>query len=242
MLLLNFKTVLLDLNIPAEYLSFHNPMLSIPSPSQLDFDIFTPTFADPTECRSFTFLLRDPNPVIPFKLKDHLISCFFTHYHRHHPILLLPDFFELCYPVCRHPSYLMNAIYAFGSIYSRHPVILNGETSRTITTTTLGNSFARVASKQLREVVIDDLDDNERPNYIIACILLSIYQMGMNFDQKRDHFSGMQANNPHFFNIIFLVFRYSMLLQLKNKYVIHAYIPFISFLSLLKILLLFFFF
>jgi len=189
-LFIKSSNAFLDLNIPEDYLSSINSTQSTPFPS-LDFDVFTPTFIHPiSECRSYTFLPRDPNPVVPSRLKDHLLSCFFTHFHRHYPILLLPDFFESCYPVCRHPSYLMYAIYAFGSIYSRHPVVLNGESSTKTTTTTLGNSFARMAAKELRKIVIEDLDDNERPSYIIASYLISTYQMGMKFDQKASNYSG----------------------------------------------------
>jgi len=62
----------LDLNVPEDYLSFINSAQSTTCPS-FGFDILTPNFADPTEYRSFTFLPKDQNPVIPFKLKDHLI-------------------------------------------------------------------------------------------------------------------------------------------------------------------------
>ena len=176
------------MNVPEEYLSFIKPGQSTTTPSY-DFDVFSPTFIHPTsECRSYTFLPQDPNPVIPPSLKDHLLSCFFTHFHRHFPMLLLPDFFELCYPICQHPSYLMNAIYAMGSVFSRHPAIVKREIDITRATTTLGNNFARMAGKQLGAIFIDDLDDIERPSYIIAGILLTTYQLGMNFNHIRDFF------------------------------------------------------
>jgi len=168
--------------MPEEYLSFINSAQSTTCPS-FDFDILTPNFADPAECRSFTFLPRDQNPVIPFKLKDHLISCFFTHFHRYCPMLLLPEFFELCYPVCQHPAYIMNAIYAIGSIYSRHPAIVNGECNYTPTrATNLGKSFARITAEELNQVMIKDLNEDELPNYMIASILLCIYENGMNLN------------------------------------------------------------
>jgi len=177
------------LNIPPEYLSFINPTQSTSFPS-FGFDVFTPTFDDPTECRSFTFLPQDPNPVVPFKLKDHLLSCFFTHYHRHYPMLLLPDFFELCYPICHHPSYLMNAIYAVGSIFSRHPIILNGDSNTKMTAATLGKRFARMAGKELREIKIEDLNDNDTASYIIASILLCSFENGMDFDKNANNSYG----------------------------------------------------
>jgi len=186
------------LYIPPEYLSFINPTKSIPSPSFAS-DIFTPTFADPTECRSFTFLPLDPNPVVPFRLKDHLLSCFFTHFHRHYPILLLPDFFELCYPVCRHPSYLMNVIYAMGSVFSRHPAIVKDISNITTATTTLGNSLARIAATELRQISIEDLDDNERPGFIIATLLVCVYENSMNIDNR---FNNPSSTSRHFLNHI----------------------------------------
>jgi len=101
----------------------------------------------------------------------------------------------------------MNVIYAFGSIFSRHPAILNRERNG-MTTTALGNSFARKAATELDQIVVEELVENEIPSYIIASILLRFYENSMNFYQKKNSSFGKLRYFYQFLKFVILHFFY----------------------------------
>jgi len=87
----------------------------------------------------------------------------------------------------------MNAIYAIGSVYSKHPVIVNGggDSTNPLSTANIGNSFAGIAAKELHQIVFEDLDENETPSFLIASILLHFYENSMNLVRKTKDCSGI---------------------------------------------------
>nr|KAJ3421332.1 hypothetical protein HK105_003840 [Polyrhizophydium stewartii] len=62
-------------------------------------------------------------PGLPSEFFLHLISMFFTYFHPTMPIVREISFFENLIPINHHHQMLLNAIYAIGCHYSRHPML-----------------------------------------------------------------------------------------------------------------------
>jgi hypothetical protein len=94
-----------------------NPKLSV----QQDLDLFlAATLQNANEEQSSDLTITEL-PGIPSTFYMHLISMFFTYYHKSNPILQESIFFENLVPRNRHHTMLLNTIYAIGCQYSRSP-------------------------------------------------------------------------------------------------------------------------
>ncbi|TPX30485.1 hypothetical protein SmJEL517_g05949 [Synchytrium microbalum] len=56
-------------------------------------------------------------------LELHLVQVYFTYAHGVLPLFHEKEFFSELAPINKHPSYLLNVIYAMGALYSRHPAL-----------------------------------------------------------------------------------------------------------------------
>jgi len=78
----------------------------------------------------------------------------------------------------------MNTIYALGSIFSNHPVIL--KKGRIV----MANMFAENAAKQLQALYSENLEGTDVEDFIIASTLLSVFEAGMKLDSKAPILAG----------------------------------------------------
>ena len=95
-----------------------NPKLDV----QQELDLFfAATLQNPPPRDETSDLIIAELPGIPSGFYLHLISMFFTYYHKGFPVLDETIFFENLIPNNRHNGMLLNTIYAIGCRYSRSP-------------------------------------------------------------------------------------------------------------------------